>query len=163
MKKEGLAAFLRALVVTSEVTTELREEAKAQNILIVTFDYVMEQGDAGSPPSFETPTKNDTYILSYTSGTTGDSKGVKLSNNNIVMAARTSLSRLPMRENECVISYLPYTHSFEQILMAFALIQKLRIGFFSGDPTRLVEDCSVLKPDFFPSVPRLYNKIYSKI
>lgn len=35
------------------------------------------------------------------------------------------------------------------------------IGYYSGDPLRLVEDCQVLKPTSFPSVPRLYNKIFS--
>jgi len=39
----------------------------------------------------------------------------------------------------------------------------MRIGFFSGDPARLVEDCAKLQPTIFPSVPRLYNRIYSKL
>ena len=34
------------------------------------------------------------------------------------------------------------------------------MGFFSGDVTKLTEDAQVLKPTFFPSVPRLYNKIF---
>ena len=123
----------------------------------------MDQGEAGAPPNFEQSTKDDIYIFSYTSGTTGDSKGVKLSHNNIVRSGRTSIPRLPMNEGESYISYLPYTHSFEQVLFSFALLQKLRIGFFSGDPQRLVEDCAKLQPEFFPSVPRLYNRIFSRI
>ena len=35
-----------------------------------------------------------------------------------------------------------------------------RIGYFTGDPLRLLEDAQVLKPNFFPSVPRVLNKIY---
>lgn len=34
------------------------------------------------------------------------------------------------------------------------------IGYFTGDPARLLEDIQVLKPHFFPSVPRVLNKIY---
>ena len=34
------------------------------------------------------------------------------------------------------------------------------MGFFSGDPLRLLEDAQVLKPNFFPSVPRILNRIY---
>jgi long-chain acyl-CoA synthetase len=34
------------------------------------------------------------------------------------------------------------------------------VGFFSGDPLRLLEDAQVLKPNFFPSVPRILNRIY---
>jgi long-chain acyl-CoA synthetase len=35
-----------------------------------------------------------------------------------------------------------------------------KIGYYSGDPARLTEDCQRLKPTLFPSVPRLYNRIY---
>jgi len=37
------------------------------------------------------------------------------------------------------------------------------MGYYQGDPLKLVEDCGVLQPTIFPSVPRLYNKIYNKI
>lgn len=39
----------------------------------------------------------------------------------------------------------------------------MRCGFFAGDVLKLTEDMQVLKPTFFPSVPRLYNRIYGKI
>lgn len=34
------------------------------------------------------------------------------------------------------------------------------VGYFTGDPTRLLDDVQALKPHFFPSVPRVLNKIY---
>jgi long-chain acyl-CoA synthetase len=39
----------------------------------------------------------------------------------------------------------------------------MRCGFFAGDVTKLVDDCAILKPTMFPSVPRLFNRIYGKI
>ena len=39
----------------------------------------------------------------------------------------------------------------------------MKIGFYQGNPLKLVEDCAALKPVFFPSVPRLYNKIYGAL
>ena len=39
----------------------------------------------------------------------------------------------------------------------------MRIGFFGGDVLKLVQDCAILKPTMFPSVPRLYNRIYGKL
>lgn len=39
----------------------------------------------------------------------------------------------------------------------------MKAGYFSGDVTKLVEDAGILKPTIFPSVPRLYNRIYGKI
>jgi long-chain acyl-CoA synthetase len=35
-----------------------------------------------------------------------------------------------------------------------------RIGYFTGDPLRLLEDAQILKPNFFPSVPRVLNRVY---
>jgi len=64
-------------------------------------------------------------MLSYTSGTTGDPKGVKLSHKMVMQCAESVNSRLgTMRFNEsdCYISYLPAAHSFEQALMATAMV-----------------------------------------
>lgn len=39
----------------------------------------------------------------------------------------------------------------------------MKIGFFGGNVLKLTDDIALLKPTFFPSVPRLFNRIYSKI
>ena len=62
-----------------------------------------------------------------------------------------------------MLSYLPYPHSFEQVLTTFAILSGARIGYYQGDPLKLTEDAALLKPAIFASVPRLYNRIYSKI
>ena len=68
-----------------------------------------------------------------------------------------------MVAGEAILSYLPYTHSFEQALFSLSLYIGLRIGYYQGNPLKLVEDCSVLKPHYFFSVPRVYNKIYGAL
>jgi len=62
-----------------------------------------------------------------------------------------------------MISYLPMAHSFEQVLFILCMSNGVRIGFFGGDVLKLTDDCAVLKPTLFPSVPRLFNRIYDKI
>jgi len=62
-----------------------------------------------------------------------------------------------------MISYLPYPHLFEQTMAASIMIGCGRIGYFNGNTNRLLEDCQSLQPNIFPSVPRLYNKLYAKI
>lgn len=65
---------------------------------------------------------------------------------------------------DCYISYLPAAHSFEQTLFGAVMVYGVRCGFYSGDPLKLVsDDLPCLKPTIFPSVPRLYNRIYGKI
>lgn len=69
-----------------------------------------------------------------------------------------------LTQDDVFISYLPAAHSFEQALQAIANITGMRTGFYGGDPLKLVaEDLPALKPTFFPSVPRIYNRIYGKI
>ena len=49
------------------------------------------------------------------------------------------------------------------MLFALAVVSASKIGFYSGDPLKLFEDMGVLKPTFFASVPRIYNKIFGAI
>ena len=114
----------------------------------------------GEAAPFQRCVKEDYPIFSYTSGTTGDSKGVKLTHSNILGAVNAIMGKLSGNREDVIISYLPYPHSFEQCLLGFTLMHGSRIGYFSGDPAQLTADCQVLKPSIFPSVPRLYNRIY---
>lgn len=61
------------------------------------------------------------------------------------------------------MSYLPAAHSFEQCLLAYSFMYGLKIGFFGGNPLKLLDDLMILKPTFFPVVPRVLNKIFGKI
>ena len=99
-------------------------------------------------------------MLNYTSGTTGDSKGVKVTHWGILSSAWLGIKLIEMTEDDCYISYLPAPHVFENFIYITACMVGARIGFYQGDPLKLVEDCGVLQPTLFPSVPRLYNKIY---
>jgi len=65
--------------------------------------------------------------------------------------------------DDTYVSYLPAAHSFEQVVFGIALVYGMRCGFFAGNVLKLTEDMQVLKPTFFPSVPRLYNRIFGKI
>jgi long-chain acyl-CoA synthetase len=66
-------------------------------------------------------------------------------------------------EKDCYISYLPAAHSFEQAVFGMSVITGMKSGFFAGNVLKLTDDIQILKPTLFPSVPRLYNRIYGKI
>ena len=68
-----------------------------------------------------------------------------------------------LTDEDTYISYLPAAHAFECWLFISAIVAGAKLGFSCGDPTKLTEDCQALRPTFFPSVPRLFNKIYAKI
>lgn len=79
------------------------------------------------------------------------------------MGSKSTANFLPLRAGDTHICYLPYIHSFEQCVTGLLLESKIRIGFYGGDAAKLIEDIMVLKPSWFPSVPRLFNKLYGVI
>lgn len=151
-------------------TNEDRELAKKADLHLYFFDDVMKTGatylkeNASAKP--RESTKEDIMMFSYTSGTTGDPKGVKLSHKMILgtgFAVNARLGCKAFNENDCYISYLPASHSFEQSLFGLALAIGSKIGFYSGNPRDLMADLAILKPTLFPSVPRIYNRLYGEI
>lgn len=111
------------------------------------------------------PKTDDIYMFCYTSGTTGDPKAAMLSHKNLLSSASASLlvGGVNFDQNDIVISYLPLAHSFEKCLFTTCCITGMAIGYYSGDPLKLLDDLKVLQPTYFPSVPRLFNRIYDKI
>lgn len=125
------------------------------------------RGDESLPPGKE-PNTDDVLMLSYTSGTTGMPKGVQLTHKMILSCIYAVNNRfhaggLGITHDDSYISYLPAAHLFEQVMFSAACQYGMKAGYFSGDVTKLVEDAGILKPTIFPSVPRLYNRIYGKI
>ncbi|KAG8901575.1 hypothetical protein FRB99_005208 [Tulasnella sp. 403] len=99
------------------------------------------------------PVTPDTVAtVCYTSGTTNVPKGAVLTHRNLVAGALANAHGLDWVEDASILSYLPLE------LLGMALGAK--IGYFSGDPMRLIEDAQILKPYFFVSVPRVLNRLY---
>jgi long-chain acyl-CoA synthetase len=68
-----------------------------------------------------------------------------------------------MGMSDRLISYLPLAHSMEQCSFGYTQIFGGQYNFYGGDPLALIDDCQLIKPTVFSSVPRLYNKVYDKI
>ena len=83
MKKDGQATFVKNLISLGE--SDQKEGCEAAGIHLTTFQDVVKAGSSASDaPPFVKPDRFDSYIFSYTSGTTGDSKGVKMTHNMIM-------------------------------------------------------------------------------
>lgn len=110
------------------------------------------------------PTPADPVTINYTSGTTGNPKGVLLSHRNAIAAASSCLmSNLHTTENDVALSYLPLAHIFARVAENQCLWSGAAIGYFHGNMLELLDDIKAIRPTSFISVPRLYNKIANAI
>ncbi|KAL0422698.1 UNVERIFIED_CONTAM: Long chain acyl-CoA synthetase 2 [Sesamum latifolium] len=112
--------------------------------------------------------KTDTCTIMYTSGTTGEPKGVILTS-AAFMAEVLSMDQLLLEtdkvgtEEDVYFSFLPLAHIFDQIMETYCIYCGSSIGFWQGDIRFLIEDLLVLKPTIFCGVPRVYDRIYTGI
>ena len=112
------------------------------------------------------PDPEDVFMLCYTSGTTGDPKGVKLTHKALCICCQNNsfaVGDKPVNKDDVYFSYLPLAHVMEQGMMALTCLFGMSYGFYSGDVLKLMNDIALLKPTVFAAVPRIYNRIYDKI
>lgn len=91
----------------------LKDKASEAGFTLHSWKEMNAAGEKSQAKLDIVPKCSDDYILSYTSGTTGDSKGVKLTHANILSVVETCKTRITVNEESKMISYLPYPHSFE--------------------------------------------------
>ncbi|CAB1276025.1 AMP-dependent synthetase/ligase [Candidatus Nitrosacidococcus tergens] len=106
---------------------------------------------------------SDLATIVYTSGTTGNPKGVMLSHQNILWNACSSLQRVPVYPEDSLLSFLPLSHMFERTLGYYLPMMVGASVSYARASTKVAEDLVTLKPTTMISVPRVYERIYDKI
>src|SRR5512132_25215 len=122
----------------------------------VPADAVEERVAAVSP--------HDLATLIYTSGTTGPPKGCELTHENFLAATHAYQEVLDMDREDVPIVYfmfLPLAHSLARLIEVSVLDIGGTLAFWSRSPERLLEDIREMRPTYFPSVPRVFEKIYT--
>jgi long-chain acyl-CoA synthetase len=129
---------------------------------MVTMEALAAAGRA-RPTAPVPPLEHAMATICYTSGTTGDPKGVMLTHLNLISNAAAYADDVDLGADDAHISYLPLAHIYERVTMLVCLFAGSRAGFFRGDVLGLLDDIAELKPTLFCSVPRLWNRIYDKV
>jgi len=106
--------------------------------------------------------ENDIATLIYTSGSTGKPKGVALSHKNLVTQVKDTASFFQLNQEDIILSFLPLAHIFERMVMYFYIYSGVKI-YFADDVKQVGELMKRLHPNVITVVPRLLEKIYSKM
>jgi long-chain acyl-CoA synthetase len=119
-------------------------------------------GDAATWAAlYEDVTPEDICTFIYTSGTTGPPKGCIISHGNyramLDMVRETSV----IEEGDLTYLYLPLAHSFALLIQLGSYDLGTAIAYWERDPLKILPNLAELKPSYFPSVPRIFEKIYT--
>jgi long-chain acyl-CoA synthetase len=144
-------------------------EANGRASAAIPLDEVRARGRSRAPEELErrrdAVTPEDIFTIIYTSGTTGPPKGCVLTHGNYraILDAVEERQLLHSVDEDTVYLYLPLAHSFALLvqLVAFDLGQTL--AYFGGDTKQIVAELAEVRPTYLPSVPRVFEKIYTLV
>ncbi len=133
---------------------------------IVTFEEFLKLGEDISDDAFQQRTDevspDDPAGIVYTSGTTGVPKGAVLTHDNVTFTAQSVKGSGEFRDGDEMFLFLPLAHVFARTCAYTALLVGSTTIFNRAMPT-LMEDLKAAAPHWFISVPRIFEKVYSKV
>ena len=116
-----------------------------------------------SAKELEVPEEDDMAALLYTSGTTGNSKGVMLSHKNLTTNALSTHSKITITPDDIFLSILPLAHTLEcTVGLLVPLLHGASVEYIEKAPTPsvLLKAFAITRPTMMVSVPLIIEKIY---
>ena len=133
---------------------------------VISYDEFLELGAGVPDTAFEERMSqvkaSDPAGIVYTSGTTGVPKGAVLTHDNIIFTAQSVFHSLEVRPGDTQLLFLPLAHVFARICVYASLFVGAG-SICARSLDSIAEDFKFAHPDWFASVPRVYEKVYSKI
>ena len=106
---------------------------------------------------------DDLATLIYTSGTTGDMKGVMLTHGNIASNVTTCCGLFTFSQDDECLSFLPLSHIFERMFGHYCMFHSGVTINYAESVDTVAADMQRWRPTLMAAVPRLYEKIYSRV
>jgi long-chain acyl-CoA synthetase len=103
----------------------------------------------------------DPFTFIYTSGTTGPPKGCVLTHGNYRAVVSMCESLGDVSDDDRTYLFLPLAHSFALLVQLMSFDLGGSLAYFGGDPKQIVPELQEVKPTYLPSVPRIFEKIYT--
>lgn len=106
---------------------------------------------------------DDVCTIIYTSGTTGEPKGVVLTHHNILSNVQAALDCFPIGKTDVFLSFLPLCHIFERMAGYYTAFSAKCTVCYAESIETVAQNLIDVKPTIMTSVPRLFERIHSKI
>src|SRR3954469_21600349 len=132
---------------------------------VITLDALREKGRGGTDEDLQRrvaavePSDVATYI--YTSGTTGPPKGCVIDHANWRNMLDMIQDEDVLVEREISYLFLPLPHAFARLIELGAIDVGATIAYWERDPLKIIPNLMEVRPTYFPSVPRIFEKIYA--
>jgi long-chain acyl-CoA synthetase len=132
----------------------------------ISLDDIRERGRGVDSARLEERTASvgpdDAFTFIYTSGTTGPPKGCVLSHGNY-RGVLDMCESIGVLEGSSDITYLflPLAHAYALLIQLLSFDGGGTIAYFGGDTKAVVAELAEVKPTYLPSVPRIFEKIYT--
>ncbi|MFT5260109.1 MAG: long-chain acyl-CoA synthetase [Saprospiraceae bacterium] len=118
---------------------------------------------ATTPPKTHDHEPHSMASIVYTSGTTGQPKGVMLSHKNILWNAWSGMHSVMVTPDDTHLSFLPLSHTLERTVgYYFMMMAGAKVAFNRSIP-ELVDDLAEIKPTIMITVPRIFERVYGRI
>jgi long-chain acyl-CoA synthetase len=157
---------VRTVIVMDPPAGESASGSAAEGPLdAITLDEVRERGKSRSIEELDARRAavkpEDPFTFIYTSGTTGPPKGCVLTHGNYSAMMFMLRTAGGIHEDEIVYLYLPLAHSFALLIQLATFDLGSTLAYFGGDTKQIVPELMEVKPTYLPSVPRVFEKIYT--
>jgi long-chain acyl-CoA synthetase len=133
----------------------------------IPLDAVRERGRARDAAELEervhAVTRDHPYTIIYTSGTTGPPKGCVLSHGNYRDVVTMCEHDAVVQAGDVAYLFLPLAHSFALLIQLTILDLGATLAYFGGDPKQIISELSEVRPTYLPSVPRIFEKLYTLV
>ena len=131
----------------------------------ISLDEVRERGRGRDAAELEARTAavtpDDPFTFIYTSGTTGPPKGCVLTHGNYRRVVTMLESAGAVQDGEVIYLFLPLAHAYALLIQLVNFDIGTTIAYYGGDSTQIVPELQQVSPTYLPSVPRIFEKIYT--
>jgi long-chain acyl-CoA synthetase len=131
----------------------------------ITLEQLRERGRGRSAEELEARRAavrpEDPFTFIYTSGTTGPPKGCVLTHGNYRAMIAMVEAGGGVFEDDVAYLYLPLAHSYALLIQLLTFDLGGTLAYFGGDTKQIVPELLEVKPTYLPSVPRVFEKIYT--